>query len=159
MKPVEARNTMIKLTRSPSASPPRPSPGSTHSPQSVERREHLTLKKLDNSHCFDASEYSWNIKWWGIHCYKEVAIEMSICGVKWRWSLNGFQHWVFLFGIHLDTVDGSHRDVGSVGSPCCFLVPAEEVLDLQGGGLNGGKKIACSFKNVLGLQVVCFQIL
>ena len=48
MKPVEAINTMIKLTRSPSASPLRPSPGSAHSPRSVERREHLTSKKLDN---------------------------------------------------------------------------------------------------------------
>ena len=37
MKPVEAINTMIKLTRSPSASPPRPSPGCAHSPRSVER--------------------------------------------------------------------------------------------------------------------------
>ena len=37
MKPVEARNTMIKSTRSPSASPPRPSPGCAHSPRSVER--------------------------------------------------------------------------------------------------------------------------
>ena len=64
---------------------------------------------------------------------------MSICGVKCIWSLYGFQDCVFFFPIHLDTVDGCHRDVGSVGRSRCFLVPAEEVLDLQGGGLNGGE--------------------
>ena len=70
---------------------------------------------------------------------------MSICGVKCIWSLNGFQHCVFFFPIHLDTVDGSHRDVGSVGSPCCFLVPAEEVLDLQRHSME--VKNAYTFKN------------
>ena len=67
---------------------------------------------------------------------------MSICGVKCIWSLNGFQHCVFFFPIHLDTVDGSHWDVGSVGRSRCFLVPAEEVLDLQGGGAQWRGKLA-----------------
>ena len=153
MKPVEERNTMIKLTRSPSASPPRPSPGSAHSPRSVERREHLTSKKLDNFYIAFMHESI-------LRKYKmmrDALLHRGVCEVKWRWSLNGFQHWIFLFGIHLDTVNGSHRDVGSVGSSCCFLVAAEEVLDLQGGSMEV-KKIAYNFKNVKGLQVVCFQI-
>ena len=66
-----------------------------------------------------------------MHCYREVAIEVSVCEVKCIWSLYGFQHCVFFFPIHLDTVDGSHWDVGSVGRSRCFLVPAEEELLLH----------------------------
>ena len=85
-----------------------------------------------------------------------MAIEVSVCEVKCIWSLYGFQHCVFFFPIHLDTVDGSHWDVGSVGRSRCFLVPAEEVLDLQGGSME--VKIGYNFKNVLGIQVVCFLV-
>ena len=81
---------------------------------------------------------------------------MSICGVKCIWSLNGFQHCVFFFPIHLDTVDGCHRDVGSVVRSGCFLVPAEEVLDLQGGN-SMEVKIGQKFKKILGIHV-CFLI-
>ena len=149
MKPVEARNTIIKLTRSPSASPPRPSPGSAHSPRSVERRA------LDSQEARKFFLFWWTVvsleyqmMWYALL----QAIEISICEVKWWWSLNGFHHRVFFIPIHLDIVDGSHRDVGRVGSSRCFLVPAEEVLDLQGDSME--LKFAFKFQKCFR-SVIC----
>ena len=48
-----------------------------------------------------------------------------------RKSLDGLEHGVLLVAVHLDAVDGSHRNVGRLGCPRGFLVATEEVLYLH----------------------------
>ena len=81
---------------------------------------------------------------------------MSICGVKCISSLNGFQHCVFFFPIHLDTVVAATGTLAVLADPDAFLYRLKKFLICRGGSME--VKIGYNFKKVLGIQVVCFLI-